>query len=274
MVLSGVFDESETILNRNIPEGMQIIMSPAKLLSYDESENQLKATAPQFLDKTSPLVDVCQQLSVDEIAKLMAVNSSIANDVYGYFQAFNQRRTPKKAAALAYNGIAYKGLHASDFDKQDYLFAQSHLNIISGLYGILRPFDAIKPYRLEFSRKITPKGVKTLYDYWQETLNTYLAKKLKQDDGYIINVASKEYSKVVAKKLLPKGTKIIDINFLQQDTTGYKQIVVHTKKARGMVARFIIKNKLTNVEDVKGFDTEGYFFSPAHSSETSWTFVR
>ena len=198
----------------------------------------------------------------------------MAREVYEYFQTFDFRSTPKQSAAIAYNGIAYKGLNAHNFSAEDFDFAQQHLNIISGLYGVVRPLDAIKPYRLEMQRKIVPQGYKTLYDFWEETVNEYLSKKLRKGDKTIINVASKEYAKVVRKEKLPKGTKIIDIQFLQQKNDELKQIVVHSKKARGLMSRFIIKNRLVDPEEVKGFDYEDYFFYPALSKEDTWVFVR
>ena len=253
---------------------MQIIMSPAKLMDFHHEAEKITPTKPIFPEKTAELITVCQQLSPEEITEKMEINPQMAHDVYAYFQAFDFRNTPKRAAAFAYNGIAYKGLNARDFDKSDFDFAQQHLNILSALYGIVRPLDLIKPYRLEMGRKIFPKGYKSLYDFWQDALNSYLSEKLAKGEKTIINVASKEYAKVVKKNKLPKGTKIIEINFLQQENDRLKQIVVHTKKARGMMSRFIIKNKLTSAEDVKAFDYENYFFYPKLSTEDKWTFVR
>jgi|AGTN01.1.fsa_nt_gi Uncharacterized protein conserved in bacteria len=253
---------------------MQIILSPAKLMSFINQREEPDATKPLFPGKTKELVRICQQLPEEEIASTMNINAKMAREVYEYFQTFTFRNTPKRAAAMAYNGIAYKGLHACDFSKEDFDFAQQHLNIISGLYGIIRPLDEVRPYRLEMKRKIVPRGYNTLYDFWQEALNAYLSKKLRRDDKTIINVASNEYAKAIQKSKLPKGTRFIDIQFLQQENGDLKQIVVHSKKARGLMARFIIKNKLTDAEEAKGFDYEGYFFYPALSKEDSWVFIR
>ena len=121
---------------------------------------------------------------------------------------------------------------------------------------------------------IVPEGYKSLYDFWGDTLNAYLASKLMHDERVIINVASQEYGKVVRKNKLPQGTRIIDIRFLQHETNGFRQVVVHVKKARGLMARFIIKNRLTKHQDVQAFDSEGYFFYPDLSKEDEWVFVR
>lgn len=253
---------------------MQIILSPAKLMDFSGCSKEIRTTRPLFPEKTRELMAACRELTEKEIAAEMKINVKMAHDVYGFFQTFDFRSTPQQPASLAYNGIAYKGLNARNFTTDDFEFAQQHLNIISGLYGIVRPLDAIRPYRLEMQRNIVPKGYNSLYDFWQETVNAALSKKLSKGDKAIINVASKEYAKVIRKQMLPKGTRIINIHFLQQENDDLKQIVVHSKKARGLISRFIIKNKLTNLEEVKGFDYEGYFFYPALSKEDDWVFVR
>lgn len=244
-------------------------------MNFDGSTDEKELSDPLFPKKTIALVTVCQQLSEKEIAGLMKINTKMARDVFEQFQTFYFKNTPKRAAALAYNGIAYAGLNAHDFSQEDYGFAQQQLNILSALYGMLRPFDAISPYRLELQRSILPNGHSSLHHFWQETVNATLSKKLKKEkEKTIINVASNEYAKVVQKSRLPRGTRIIDIRFLQQENNDFKQIVVHTKKARGLLSRFIIKNRLTDAEDVKGFDHENYFFYPALSKENEWVFIR
>lgn len=249
-------------------------MSPAKLLDFKGEDINGATTAPIFSEMTAQLVDVCQDLSVEDISTIMKVNNDIANTAYGWFQSFNSETVPTRAASLAYNGIAYKGLNAHDFDSSDIEYAQKRLNIVSGLWGMLRPFDGIKPYRLEMVRKIQPEGYKNLYDFWKVALNQHLSERLATDEKVIINLASKEYSKVLTKSLLPKDTKVIDIVFLQQQGDEFKQIVVHSKKARGLMSRFIIKNKLSLSEEVKAFDYEDYLFYPPLSEENKWVFVR
>lgn len=253
---------------------MQIIMSPAKLMNFAEQDEKFETTSPQFTTQTEEILQVCQKLSATDIAEQMKVNADIAKSVFEYFQTYNADSAPVKAAALAYNGIAYQGLGAEDFDAADMKFAQQHLNLISGFYGVLRPFDEIKPYRLEFARKIQPEGYKNLYDFWQKEINLYMSKKLLQDEPVIINVASKEYAKAIVKKMLPENSRIVEIEFLQQKGEQLKQIVVHSKKARGLMARFIIKNQLKHSEEVKLFDYENYFYYPQLSTNDKWVFVR
>lgn len=253
---------------------MQIILSPAKRMDFKRLANEIKPTKALFQKKRDELLTRCRMMSPKEIATEMKLNPVMAHEVYEQFQTFGLRSTPSRAAALAYNGIAYIGLNAHNFSKDDFDFAQQHLTILSGLYGVVRPMDGIKPYRLEMQRMIVPEGYRSLYDFWEESVNEYLSKNLNKTSPTLINAASNEYSKVVKKKLLPRGTRIIDLKFLEHEETGYRQVVVHTKKARGMITRFLIRNKLTRAEDLKAFDSEGYFFHPTLSKEDEWVFTR
>lgn len=267
---------------------MQLILSPAKLINFKDKTESIQGTTPLFEEKTHLLVEFCQQLSIEEIASLLKINMKMAYDVYGYFQTFHLENDVERSAAFAYNGIAFQGLNVHDMLPHELAFAQNHLNIISGLYGLLRPLDVIKPYRLDMSSRLTPtSGINNsgnlsttypksnyLYGYWQETVNSYLSKKLSEDDNIIINLSSAEYYKLIVPELLPDKMKMITIAFREQRANGLKQVIVYAKKARGMMARYIVKNKITKAEDIKGFDMEGYFYSPAQSTPLEWTFVR
>ena len=253
---------------------MQILLSPAKRMDFKRGDNEIAPTKPLFPKKRDELIAVCNRLSVEEIAGMMKLNLSMAHEVQEQFNTFGMRSTPTRAAARAYNGIAYLGLNAQDFTADDFAFAQQHLNILSGLYGVVRPMDGIKPYRLEMQQPVMPEGYRSLYDYWQESVNKHLSKRLRKGSRTVVNTASNEYSKVVQKRLLPVGTRLLSLKFLEQEERGLRQIVVHTKKARGMIARFIIKNRLTDPDDLKAFDSEGYFFHPALSSDDEWVFTR
>lgn len=253
---------------------MIIIMSPAKLQNFETQAPIKESTAPLYPKEAKMLYKSLEELSANDIASLMSINPLLAHNVHQYIHAFPLSRTPQKQAVFAYNGIAYQGLNAQSFTKEDMKFAQDHLVHISGLYGVLRPLDLIKPYRLEMQIPVVNDKGKNLYDFWSDTISKYLAKQMKADDNILINLASKEYAKAVDKKLLPKGCKIITPIFKQQTDKGYKQIVVYAKKARGMMTRFIIQNKLTDVEHLKAFDTEGYVFTPQLSDDKEWVFVR
>jgi len=249
-------------------------MSPAKLQDFNKPAPIKEATTPLFAKEADMLYHSMEGITPGEIASLMDVNNQIAHDVYQYIHAFPLSKTPQKQAAFAYNGIAYKGLDAASFTKKDMQFAQKHLVHLSGLYGVLRPLDLIKPYRLEMQIPVVNDSGKDLYAFWSETISKYLAKEMKADDNILINLASKEYAKAVDRKLLPAGYRIVTPIFKQQTDKGYKQIVVYAKKARGMMSRFIIQHQLKDVEHLKAFDTEGYAFSEKLSDDKEWVFVR
>lgn len=253
---------------------MIIIMSPAKLQNFDTPAPVKESTTPLYPKEAKMLYKSLEALSASDISSLMSINPQLAHNVYQYIHAFPLSRTPQKQAIFAYNGIAYQGLDAQSFTKEDMDFAQNHLVHISGLYGILRPLDLIKPYRLEMQISVVNNKGKNLYDFWSDTISKNLAKKMKADDNTLINLASKEYAKAVNQKLLPKDSKIITPIFKQHTDKGYKQIVVYAKKARGMMTRFIIQNKLTDIEHLKAFDTEGYTYAPQLSDGREWVFVR
>jgi cytoplasmic iron level regulating protein YaaA (DUF328/UPF0246 family) len=249
-------------------------MSPAKLQDFESPAPVKEATTPLYAKEAKELYKSMEGISMGEIASLMRINPQLAREVYQYIQGFPLSQTPQKQAVFAYNGIAYKGLDAESFTKKELDFAQSHLALISGLYGVLRPLDLIKPYRLEMQIPVVNDKGKDLYAFWMDTISDYLAKRMKADDNILVNLASKEYSKAVNKKLLPKGYKIITPIFKQQTGKGYKQIVVYAKKARGMMSRFIIQNQLIDIEHLKAFDAEEYSFAPQLSDDKEWVFIR
>lgn len=253
---------------------MIITLSPAKILDFSTKPTTNRSTQPQYADNALEINNILKDISVTEIAQLMKINPKQAMDVYQYIQAFEMERTPQKQAAFAYNGIAYSGLDAATLNDSDWDFAQKHLVILTGLYGILRPLDIIKPYRLEMQTKLENNRGKDFYAYWSDTITEYFAQQMKADDNIWLNLSSNEYTKVVNKKGLPKGATIITPVFKEQTPQGYKQVIVYAKKARGMMARFAIQRKITDVNEIKLFDSEGYSFAPSLSDDKEWVFIR
>lgn len=253
---------------------MIITLSPAKMMKFDSLDRKGIETKATFTKEALELVGELKQFSVEEILKLMSVNPKQAMEVYQQINAFGLDRTPQKQAMFAYNGIAFQGLDAKSFSEKDVEYAQKHLIIFSGLYGALRPMDMIKPYRLEMQIPLENSAGSSLYDFWRVKLTRFISDRLNEDDKIWINLASNEYTKVIDKKILPQDIRIIEPNFKQQTAKGYKQIVVYTKKARGMMSRFIIQNRITDIEHLKGFDDEGYTFSPELSKGAEWVYVR
>lgn len=231
-------------------------------------------TEPLFEKEANELTKILGTFSIDEIKDLMKINPKQAFETYQHIQSFFLDKTDKKQAAYTYSGIAYQGLDYTSLNKDEALYGQDHLVILSGLYGALNPFDIIKPYRLEMQAKLENEKGMDLYSFWGECLTKYLITRLKEDDNIWVNLMSNEYTKVINKKALPDTVKVITPDFKEQTATGYRQVVVHTKKVRGMFARFIIKNKITEVEHLKAFDEEGYSYSEELSKKGNLIFVR
>jgi cytoplasmic iron level regulating protein YaaA (DUF328/UPF0246 family) len=254
---------------------MLIVISPAKILNFKPQNTVQDYTMPEFIDRADILMKELRKLKPKDIAGLMKVNKSIAELNFQRFANWQLPFTPEnsKQAVLAFNGEVYNGLKASTLNLADISFAQEHLRILSGLYGILRPLDLIQPYRLEMSIKLLTKGKKDLYKFWGSKITDSLNRSLKQmKKPYLINLASAAYFKSIhLKKLI---APVISIEFWENKNEEYKVIVVYTKKARGMMGRFAIQNEITNPQDLKAFDYDGYNFNPRFSTEWKWIFTR
>lgn len=253
---------------------MIVTLSPAKILDFDSEISTTSSSEPRFSKEANELNELMKKMSVEDIASLMKINPSLAQSTYEYIHTYDMSKVPTRQAALAYNGIAYQGLEADTLSAEDLEFAQDHLVILSGLYGMLRPLDRIKPYRLELQTKLKNKRGASLYDYWRETLTKQLGQMMTADDNVWINLSSNEYTKVIDRKKLPKGHQIITPFFKEAKGDAYKQVIVYAKKARGMMARFIVENKIDNTEYLKAFDVEGYCYSEQLSSAEEWVFIR
>lgn len=253
---------------------MLIVVSPAKTLDYESPVPTRTATTPDFLEDSRELIDQLRQLEPHQVSNLMSISAKL-----GELNAerFQQWQTPFNAdnarqAALAFKGDVYTGLAADQFSEDDFAFAQIHMRILSGLYGLLRPLDLMQPYRLEMGTRFENKRGKDLYAFWGDKLTEALNAQLAKDDGVLINLASNEYFKAVNHKKL-KGT-IITPQFKDYKNGQFKIISFYAKKARGLMSAYIIRNRLTSVEDLKGFDTDGYAFNPELSKDREWVFTR
>lgn len=253
---------------------MIITLSPAKLLDFDTEVNIDYSSTPIYQKEAIELNSLLKDIAVEEIGQLMNINPQLAHSTYEYVNSFDLPKTAKRQAAYAYNGIAYQGLDISSFSDADLDFAQQHLVLFSGLYGMLRPLDMIKPYRLEMQTKLANSRGETLYDFWKETLTKQMSNAMLASSKVWVNLTSKEYTKVIDRKKLPKEHQMIMPVFKEARGDGFKQVVVYAKKARGMMARFIIQNQLKDAEHIKAFDTEGYSYSEHLSSKEEWVFIR
>ncbi|WP_420590186.1 peroxide stress protein YaaA [Bacterioplanoides sp.] len=254
---------------------MLTLLSPAKTLDFDTPPTTKTATQADFLDHSAALVDVLKPYSPDEVGALMKLSPALSElNVQRYhdwvlpFTADNA-----KAAVLAFKGDVYTGLEAETFSQKELEFSQQHLRILSGLYGLLRPLDLIQPYRLEMGTKLeNPRG-KNLYEFWGTIITDALNVELENHSSKtIVNLASNEYFKSVKHKQL--NGELITPVFKDEKNGQYKIISFYAKKARGMMAAYIMQNGIDKAEDIKAFDVAGYRFSEEDSNADTWVFKR
>lgn len=252
---------------------MKFILSPAKSMNFDKQTIISDFTQISFPDKTEKIMKKLKPLSSKKIGELMNVSTAISDLNYDRFQSFSAEFTEanSKQAILAFTGDAYRGMDANSFSKTEFDYAQNHLRILSGLYGLLKPLDLIQPYRLEMGTKIQISAKqKNLYEVWKENNTKALSEELKGD--WLVNLASNEYFKSIDTKEL--DGKILTIGFKDFKNGEYKTIMTYAKFARGLMSRFMIKNQLTDIEGIKGFDYENYSFNEPLSRENEWIFTR
>lgn len=254
---------------------MLIIISPAKTLDYKSPLPTSRYTQPELLKQSEQLIKVCSQLTPAQISTLMGISDKLAGLNAARFADWQPNFTPENArqALLAFKGDVYTGLQADSFSEEDFDFAQQHLRMLSGLYGLLRPLDLMQAYRLEMGTKLENKGGKDLYAFWGNRITEKLNQALEaQGDNILINLASDEYFKSVNPAKL-SGT-IVKPVFLDQKNGKFKIISFYAKKARGLMSRFIIKNRLTKTEQLVDFDSEGYWFDEKSSTGNELVFKR
>jgi len=246
---------------------MKIIIAPAKKMRQEVEDSHLMTT-PVYLNKAGILLDYLKRLSYDELKKLLVCNDEIATLNFERFKAMDFERRGN-AALLSYDGIAYQYMAPQIFEEDYYVYVSEHLRILSGFYGILKPFDEIHPYRLEMQARLKTDFCKNLYDFWKDDL--YQA--LTEDDHVILNLASKEYSKAVSK-YLTKEDIWIDCLFGEFVKGTFKEKGVYVKMARGEMVRYMAENKIENIEDIKDFDRLEFRFDASLSNENKYVFVR
>ena len=255
---------------------MLIILSPSKTLDYETLVSFKKATQPRFLNRSAELVDVLRKFSTEQLADLMSVNEKIAALNVERYQNWKRAFTTNNSrqALFAFKGELYNGLDVWSLTDKDLEFAQLHLQILSGLYGALRPLDRMMPYRLEMATKLSLNAsVKNLYQFWGDTLTEQINADLAAEKKPIlINLASNEYYKAIRPKLLK--AEVITPVFKEFKNDRYKVLSVCAKQARGRMARFIIKKKLSNVQRLKDFKESGYIWNEDLSTDSQWVFTR
>lgn len=253
---------------------MLMVISPAKTLDYESPLATNDYTRPDFLDDACELIDQLKELEPHQVSNLMNISDKLGQLNARRFRDWHTPFTPDNArqAVLAFKGDVYTGLGAESFSPKDFDFAQTHLRMLSGLYGILKPLDLMQPYRLEMGTRFENSRGKDLYAFWGNRITNELNRLLVADDGVLVNLASNEYFKSVNRKDL-EG-RLITPQFKDWKNGQYKMISFYAKKARGLMCRFAIQNRITQASDLKGFNLEGYYFSEDQSDNNNWVFLR
>ncbi|HEY9042672.1 MAG TPA: peroxide stress protein YaaA [Rheinheimera sp.] len=254
---------------------MLLLVSPAKDLDFQPLAKPVNVTQPAMLAQSQQLADICKGLTPADLSSLMHISDKLAGLNAARFAQWQLPFTEQnaKAALFAFNGDVYQGLDAGSLTDDDIHFAQQHLRILSGLYGVLRPLDLMQPYRLEMGTKLANPHGKDLYAFWQNSITEQLNQQLSElQTDIVVNLASQEYFKAVKPKLL-QG-RLISPVFKDFKNGQYKIISFFAKKARGLMARYIIEQRLSTAEQIKGFDLAGYQYSAEQSSANEPVFLR
>lgn len=254
---------------------MLILLSPAKSLDFETPPTTTAFSENEFLADSKQLIEELRELSPTDIESMMKISPKLANLNFGRFLNWQLPfdKDNAKQAVLAFTGDVYQGLNAPSLSAKELTFAQKHLRILSGLYGLLKPLDLIQPYRLEMGSKFKNTRGSNLYQFWDERITSKLNEQLAKDkEPVIINLASNEYFKSVKTKILM--ARVVTPVFKDFKNGHYKIVSFYAKKARGLMSAFIIKNAITKPEKIKNFDSDGYYFSKELSTTDEWVFLR
>lgn len=256
---------------------MITIISPTTTMDFNKIQTIDLSSNPIFLDDVNYLINLLKNLSVDEVSNLMNLSEYLSNLNFNRYQNFNSKDNPRLQSILAFDGEVFNSMNSSSFTNDDLYFANKHLKILSGLYGILCPLDSIQPYRLEMKAKLDNEFGKDLYKFWKEKITNYLINNLeKHKNKILVNLASSEYIKAIDLKEIKKHAKFIDIVFKEYNPSNntYKVKGLYAKKARGYMVNYIIKNKIDDTDSLKLFNYEGYKFNIELSNNDVFTFTR
>lgn len=251
---------------------MLAIISPAKTLDYQRPLPEIGVTRPRFEKDAATLASAAAKLSEKNLSGLMHISANLAKLNVARFREFDS--LPERPAIYAFAGDVYAGLEVHSMDEDAVMFAQGHLRMLSGLYGLLRPFDVIRPYRLEMGTKWAPGRRRDLYAFWDDRIAQCAVDDLAGSGSrVIINLASKEYWGAIGGAL-PDDVRAIEIDFREEGPDGPRFNTFSGKRARGMMARYICEHRLDDPEQIKGFDSDGYRFDPENSDLNRWRFMR
>lgn len=254
---------------------MIVVISPAKTLDFHKINETLPMTKPEFLKEAKVLIKELKEYDNISLGKLMKISDKLATLNKDRFQTWSDSLDEARQCLIAFKGDAYRGIDVGGFTMEDFFYANDHLRILSGLYGILRPFDGINEYRLEMGIRLKVDKCKNLYEYWGNKLTHKLAEQVKEKgDNILVNLASYEYFKSVENIEEVEGIKVVNPIFKEERNGEYKIISFKAKRARGLMTSYIMKNKITTIEELKDFRDEGYEFNEELSSDKDLVFTR
>lgn len=254
---------------------MLAILSPAKSLDYDSPLATRKFSEPSFVTESEILIKRLQKFTPDEISSLMGISDNLAELNHRRYAEWRPEFEPASArpAVLAFRGEVYLGLEGPSLSERDFTWAQKHVRILSGLHGLLRPLDRIRPYRLEMGTKLGTKKGANLYDFWGSKVTEALNAAIQsQEDDILVNLASDEYYRVLQPDAI--NARILKIHFREWKNGQYKFLSFFAKKARGSLVRYMIDHRVKTLKALRNFDYDGYVFNPALSQGDDWVFTR
>lgn len=254
---------------------MIIVISPAKTLDFEKKYENLPMTSPNFLNRSKEIMKELLKYNSSSLEKLMKISTKLAKLTEERNEKWTTTLDGAKQALLAFRGEVFRGMDPLSFTDAELFYANDHLRILSGLYGVLRPFDGVNEYRLEMGTKLAIEGKKNLYEYWGKTLEETIAEEVKKSSSkLLINLASKEYYKSIEGIEKDKEIKVITPIFKELRGDEYRVISLKAKRARGLMTRYIIQNEIDNIDDIKKFNLEDYEYNHDLSNDKELVFTR
>lgn len=253
---------------------MLILLSPAKTMTGVSKVNAPQLTTPVFQAEANEIALNMAQFSINELESQLKLSPKLALESYHRFQDFHSDEPAPLQAILAYTGVVFKHINPLDFSAEDFLFAQKHVRFVSICYGLLRPLDAIKPYRIEYDIKLPELGAGNMYAYWKKIQTEHLINEVKAAGGILFNLASLDIQPAFDWKKVEESVRVITPDFKVFKNGKAKTIVIYAKMARGQMTRHIIKNRINNPEELKSFTWEGYHYVDEESDRNRWSFLQ
>lgn len=253
---------------------MLILLSPAKTMTGTSKIKAPQGTTPRFQQEANEIALNMTQFPIDELSRILKLSPKLAAECYRRYQDFHAEDNQPLQAILAYTGVVFKNISPKDFTEEDFLFSQEHMRFVSGCYGLLRPLDLIKPYRMEFDVKIPELGDGNMYTFWKDRQTNILIHDVRQGDGILLNLASLDIQPSFQWKEVERSVRIITPEFKIWKNGKAETIVIYAKMCRGQMSRYLIKNRISDPETLKAFTWEGFSYKESMSEGDNWVFLQ